>query len=85
MFHNVGKTDRFIRIAIAAVLFLLYFLEVFTGSAGETLLIVAVVLLITSMRRCCPLYALLGRGTCSPDTGDEQKPVIKVKKLDLRK
>ncbi len=84
MFHNVSITDRYIRTGIAAVLFLLYFLEVIGGEAGETVLIIAVVLLVTSVRRCCPVYALLGRGTCGT-TSARQKPVIKVKKLELRK
>lgn len=85
MFHNVGITDRYIRIGIAAVLFLLYFLEVLESQIGETALIVAVVLLITSVRRCCPVYALIGRGTCGTEPTRKQQQVIKIKKLDLKK
>ncbi len=85
MFHNVGITDRYIRMGIAAVLFLLYFLDVLTGQIGETAMIVAVVLLVTSLRRCCPVYALIGRGTCGTTPNRKQEQVIKVKKLDLKK
>jgi|AntRauTorcE11898_2_1112593.scaffolds.fasta_scaffold01661_2 hypothetical protein len=83
MFHNVSKADRYIRLGIAAIVFLLYYLEVITGNTGETLMIIAVVLLITSVRRCCPIYALIGRGTCSPEAPKKGKQVIKVKKLDI--
>ncbi|MCF8309696.1 MAG: DUF2892 domain-containing protein, partial [Bacteroidales bacterium] len=31
MFHNVGKIDRFIRMAVAITIFVLYFLEVISG------------------------------------------------------
>lgn len=85
MFHNVGITDRYIRMGIAALLFLLYFLEFLTGQIGETAMIVAVVLLITSVRRCCPVYALIGRGTCGAEPARRQDQVIKVKKLDIKK
>ncbi|GAO29645.1 YgaP family membrane protein [Geofilum rubicundum] len=64
MKKNVGMTDRAVRIVIAAILVILYFSGVVTGTAGMTLLIVAAILLITGLFRICGLYALLGINTC---------------------
>lgn len=83
MLHNVGKIDRYIRMAAAITIFLLYFLEVITGDLGEGLLIAAVVLFVTSLRRCCPVYGLLGLGTCSTEPNGKEAPKIKTKKLKL--
>jgi len=83
MFHNVGKIDRFIRMAVALVIFVLYYLEVISDNWGEGLLVAAVVLFATSLRRCCPIYALIGLGTCSTSPPASQKPRIKTKKLKL--
>ena len=83
MFHNVGKIDRYIRIFAALTIFVLYFLEVISGDWGEGLLVAAVVLFATSLRRCCPIYALLGLGTCSTSPASSQTPRIKTKKLKL--
>lgn len=81
MFHNVGKIDRFIRMTVAIAIFVLYFLEVISGDWGEGLLVAGVVLFATSLRRCCPIYALLGLGTCSTSPASKAKPIIKTKKL----
>lgn len=83
MFHNVGKIDRYIRLAVALTIFVLYFLEVISGDLGEGLLIAAVVLFVTSLRRCCPIYALIGLGTCSTAPTSTETPKIKTKKLKL--
>lgn len=83
MFHNVGKIDRFIRMAVSLTIFVLYFLEVISGDLGEGLLVAAVVLFATSLRRCCPIYALIGLGTCSTSPVSKETPKIKTKKLKL--
>lgn len=83
MLHNVGKIDRYIRMAAAITIFVLYFLEVISGDLGEGLLIAAVVLFATSLRRCCPIYGLLGFGTCATEPTGKETPKIKTKKLKL--
>ena len=83
MFHNVGKIDRYIRLVAALTIFVLYFLEVISGDLGEGLLVAAVVLFATSLRRCCPIYGLLGLGTCSTEPTGNESPKIKTKKLKL--
>ncbi len=83
MLHNVGKIDRYIRLATALTIFILYYLEVISGDLGEGLLIAAVVLFFTSLRRCCPVYGLLGFGTFSTEPAGKESPKIKTKKLKL--
>ncbi|MBA4409757.1 MAG: DUF2892 domain-containing protein [Bacteroidota bacterium] len=82
MFHNVGKIDRIIRVVLAVILATLYFTKVVEGSWGTGIIIAAVVLLMTSLRQCCPIYALLGFGTCGIDPGKTDK-TIKTEKLKL--
>lgn len=60
---NVGSTDKIIRIVLAALVAILYFTNVITGTAGIVLLIVAGVLVLTSIVSFCPLYAVLGMNT----------------------
>lgn len=79
--HNVGKIDRWIRLGIAAILMILYYTKTVEYQA---LIIVALILAATSLRRCCPLYALLGFGTCGIET-DKTDRVIDTKPLDLNK
>lgn len=80
--NNVGNTDRKIRIVLALVLTLLYFTKVIPPDYGDISLGIAGLLAITSFRKCCPLYALLGFGTCGIDTGNN-KIRIKTKKLEI--
>lgn len=79
--HNVGKIDRFIRIGIAVVLLILYFTHVFES---KFFLFLPFVLIFTSLNRCCPLYAILGLGTCGVKV-DESKKTIETEKLELKK
>ena len=80
--HNVGKIDRIIRLVIAAGIIILYFTDIIPGRLGNISLFVAALLFMTSLRKCCPIYSLLGFGTCGVDTGNVE-PKIKTKKLKL--
>jgi hypothetical protein len=80
MMHNVGKIDRAIRLVIAVTLVILYFTKVIETPA---ILFISMVLVFTSLRRCCPLYALLGLGTCGIKT-DESDRKIDTEKLKLK-
>ena len=62
---NEGNTDRIVRIVLAAILAVLYFSGVLTGTLGIVLLVAAGVLLITGLTGFCGLYTLLGVDTCS--------------------
>lgn len=59
----MGTTDKIIRIAIAAVIAILYFTNVITGTAGIVLLVVAGVFVLTSLISFCPLYPIVGMNT----------------------
>lgn len=58
MKRNMSNLDRLIRVVVAAVFAYLYFSGVVTGALGVTLLVVAIVFLLTSVVSFCPLYAL---------------------------
>ena len=64
MQQNMGTTDKVIRIVIAALLAVLYFTNVITGTFGTVLLVVAAILLITTITGFCGLYKLFGINTC---------------------
>jgi hypothetical protein len=82
MMHNVGKTDRIIRAILAIILAILYISKTLEGTWGDVALALAILLGITSLRRCCPLYALLGFGTCGIET-QATDTKIKTGKFDL--
>ena len=78
--HNVGKIDRAVRLVVAITLVVLYFTKVLESSF---FLFLALLLVLTSLRRCCPLYALLGLGTCGIKT-DKTETKIETGKLKLK-
>lgn len=82
MFHNVGKIDRIIRFVAAVVLAVVYYSGIVGGDAASVTLFLAATLAITSLRRCCPIYALFGKGTCGIEK-PKSEPKIKTKNLEL--
>lgn len=64
MKKNIGGIDKVIRLVMAVVLVVLYFTGTITGTLGIIALVVAAVLLLTSLVNFCPLYAVLGIKTC---------------------
>lgn len=64
MKKNMGSTDKLIRIFIAAVITVLYFTNVISGTLGIVLLVFAGVFVLTSVISFCPLYAMIGMNTC---------------------
>jgi len=63
MKKNMGTIDRVIRLLVAVVLAVLFFMKVITGVLGIVLLILAAVFLVTSIVSFCPLYFPLGLST----------------------
>ena len=61
----MGKTDKTVRIILAALIAILYFTNVISGTLGLILLALAAVFVLTSLISFCPLYAPLGINTCS--------------------
>lgn len=63
MKKNMGSADRIIRLALAALVAVLYFTNIITGTVGIVLLILALVFVVTSLLSFCPLYPLIGMNT----------------------
>lgn len=63
MKQNMGKLDKAIRIAIAAIIAVLYFTHVISGTVAIVLLVVALIFAVTSMVSFCPLYLPFGINT----------------------
>ena len=61
----MGSMDKIVRIIIAAVIAVLYYTNVISGTLGIVLLVLAGVFVLTSFISFCPLYAPFGLSTCS--------------------
>lgn len=63
MKKNMSSLDRIIRVIAAALVAVLYFTGVISGTWAIVLGIIAVILLVTSLIGFCPLYTLFGIST----------------------
>ncbi|MBN1337905.1 MAG: DUF2892 domain-containing protein [Bacteroidales bacterium] len=61
---NMGSMDKILRIAAAVIIGILYFTNIIEGTLGIVLLIVAGIMVLTSLIGFCPAYTLLGMNTC---------------------
>jgi len=57
---NMGSADRIIRLALVALVALLYLTGVIGGTLAIILGVLAVVLFATSLVSFCPLYGIFG-------------------------
>jgi len=63
MKKNMGTIDKSVRILIAAVVVLLFFTNVITGTLAYILLALSAVFVLTSFLSFCPLYLPFGLNT----------------------
>ena len=63
MKKNMGTIDKTVRILVAAVVVLLYFTHVISGTLAVVLLVLSAVFVLTSLLGFCPLYMLTGMNT----------------------
>lgn len=63
MKKNMGSLDSMIRIIVAAVIAMLFYLQVLTGTWAIVLGAFAIIMVITSLVGICPLYMLFGIST----------------------
>jgi hypothetical protein len=63
MKKNMGSIDKAIRLVIAAVVVVLAFTKVISGTLAIVLLILAAIFVLTSFISFCPLYTLFGINT----------------------
>ncbi len=61
MKKNVGKTDMIVRLVLAALAVILYFIV--NKGLGIVLIILAIILVVTALTRTCPLYYLFRTDT----------------------
>lgn len=59
----MGSLDKGIRIIAAIIIALLYLFNVINGPVAITLMIVAIVFILTSFMNFCPLYTVIGLST----------------------
>ncbi len=60
----MGNTDKIVRLIAAAVIGLLYWKGIISGTLGIILSVLAAVFVLTSLISFCPLYTLFGLKTC---------------------
>jgi hypothetical protein len=60
---NMSSVYRIVRLVLVALVAILYFMNVISGTLALVLGIVAVIFLVTSLVSFCPLYALFGFST----------------------
>jgi len=63
----MGTVDKTIRVIIAAVIGLLYYLGVISGTLAIVLMVFAIIFIVTSLISFCPLYTLFGMNTCKKE------------------
>jgi hypothetical protein len=63
MKKNMGMGDKTFRVLVAAVVAILYFTGIISGTLGIVLIILAAVFVLTSLISFCPLYAPFGFST----------------------
>ncbi|WOI10750.1 DUF2892 domain-containing protein [Thalassospira lucentensis] len=75
MKSNVGKIDRALRVILGVVLIALPFVVATEtgpfaalGGFGWVAMIAGAIMILTGGMRFCPLYRILGIGTCPIDT-----------------
>lgn len=64
MKKNMSSADRIIRLIIAAIMVVLYFTNVVSGTLAIIMLVLSAVFTFTSLISFCPLYSLFGISTC---------------------
>ena len=69
MKKNMGLADKIIRILIAAVVTILFFTHVISGTLGIILLFLAGIFVLTSLIGFCPLYLPFGICTLKKEEG----------------
>ena len=63
MNKNMGTGDRIMRVIVAAIIAVLYFAGVISGTLAIVLLVLAGIFILTSFISVCPLYLPFGIST----------------------
>ena len=68
---NIGSTDKLVRLGLAIILIVLFYLEIVKDTLGIVALLVALLLTITSLINFCPLYPIFKINTAIKKTKKE--------------
>lgn len=60
----MGNADKIVRLAIAALVIILFLTNVLSGTVGIVLVALSAVFVLTSLIGFCPLYKIVGLSTC---------------------
>lgn len=63
MKKNIGNVDGIIRLIVAALIVLFYGIGMINGTSALLLMLFAVIFVLTSLVRVCPLYLPFGIST----------------------
>ena len=63
MKKNMDSADRLIRTIIALIIVVLFLMNYLPGTLGIVLMVIAAILVLTSLVSFCPLYAIFGFST----------------------
>lgn len=61
----MSANDKLLRVVISFGIAMLYYFNIIYGITGIVFMLAAIVLLLTSFFRFCPLYHLFGYSTCT--------------------
>ena len=60
MKHNMGSTDRIVRLIVVLIIGALYFMGMLSGTVAIIALVIAAIFALTSAISFCPLYGIFG-------------------------
>ena len=63
MKENMGRNDKMIRLGAAALIAILFFMNLISGTVAIILVVIAIIFAATSFINFCPIYAALGINT----------------------
>lgn len=72
MKKNMGQTDRAIRLAVAALLAILFYSGILNDTLGIVALVISFNLTLTSFMSFCPLYSLFKINTFQINLNNEK-------------
>ncbi len=61
---NMGQLDKGIRLLLAGILAIVYFVAAIKGVVGIIIIAIAIIFAITSFVGVCPLYKIFGISSC---------------------
>ena len=67
MKKNMGTADKIVRVLVAVVIAVLYFMNIISGTLAIILGVLAAIFVLTSLVSFCPLYMPFGIKTCKTE------------------